>query len=122
MTFSCIRAFFRFCEKPHRKGQRQDQFGAQFEQSLAMFGQNKKRERKSKLRDERKCAKTSKAPRKEHDDEESALSHETVETLQSQGEKLTGALEAMVKNQMQQLQLMNQFMNTFMQAMQLKDK
>ena len=62
-----------------------------------MFGQNKKRERKSKQRDERKCAKTSKAPRKEHEDEESALSHETVETLQSQGEKLTGALEAMVK-------------------------
>ena len=89
---------------------------------MAMFGRNKKRERKSKQRDERKCAKTSKAPRKEHDDEESALSHETIETLQSQGEKLTGALEAMVKNQMQQLQLMNQFMNTFMQAMQLKDK
>ena len=44
-----------------------------------------------------------------------------METLQS-GEKLTGVLEALEKNQTQQLQLMNQFMNTFMQAMQSKDK
>lgn len=41
-------AFFRFGKKQHRRGQRQDQFGAQLEQSLAMFGRNKKRERKSK--------------------------------------------------------------------------
>ena len=50
-----------------------------------------------------------------------SLFRDTVETFQS-GEKLTGVLEALEKNQTQQLQLMNQFMNTFMQAMQSKDK
>lgn len=46
----------------------------QFEKSLAVFGLNKKRESKSQWRDERKRAKTSKVPRKEHDDEESVFS------------------------------------------------
>lgn len=33
-------------------------------------------------------------------------------------DKITGVLEAMEKNQAQQLKLMNKFMNNFLQAMQ----
>lgn len=55
-----------------------------------------------------------------HHRRNSTLFYESMETLQSQGEKLR-VLEAMEKNQTQQLQLINQFMNTSMQVMQSKD-
>ncbi|KAL9977490.1 hypothetical protein ACROYT_G014898 [Oculina patagonica] len=93
----------------------------EFEQSLAVFGLNKKRERKSQHRDERKRAKTEKATRKKRDEDDD-LFRESMETLQAQGDKLTKVLEAMEKNQTQQLQIMNQFMNNFMQAMQSKNQ
>ena len=41
-----------------------------------------------------------------------------MKKLQEQGGKISGLLESMERNQAQQLQLMNQFMNNFMQAMQ----
>ncbi|XP_078363753.1 uncharacterized protein LOC144647961, partial [Oculina patagonica] len=93
----------------------------EFEQSLAVFGLNKKRERKSQRRDERKRAKTAKATRKERDEDDD-LFRESMEKLQAQGDKLTNVLEAMEKNQTQQLQIMNQFMTNFMQAMQPKNQ
>lgn len=93
----------------------------EFEQSLAVFGLNKMRERKSKRRDGRKRAKAAKAARKERDEDDD-LFRESMEKLQAQGDKLTNVLEAMEKNQTQQLQIMNQFMNNFMQAMQSKNQ
>ena len=93
----------------------------EFEQSLAVFGLNRKRERKSKGRDERKRAKTAKPSRKEHDDDDGVF-RQSMEKLQAQGDRLTNALEAMEKNQAQQLQIMGQFMTTFLEAMQLKNQ
>ncbi|KAL9969657.1 hypothetical protein ACROYT_G021895 [Oculina patagonica] len=98
-----------------------EEIDEEFEQSLAVFGLNKKRERKSQRRDERKRAKTAKATRKERDEDDD-LFRESMEKLQAQGDKLTNVLEAMEKNQTQQLQIMNQFMNNFMQAMQSKSQ
>ena len=93
----------------------------EFEQSLAAFGLNRKKERKSQ-HDERKRAKDAKAPRKEQE-EGNTLFRESMKKLQEQGGKISGLLESMERNQAQQLQLMNQFMNNFMQAMQSsKDK
>ena len=88
----------------------------QLEESLAAFGLKRRRERKTQ-RDESKCTKTGKAPRKEHE-EDDTIFREGVQKLQEQGDRITGVLESMEKNQAQQLQLMNQFMNNFMQAMQ----
>ena len=88
----------------------------EFEQSLAAFGLNRKKERKSQ-HDERKRAKDAKAPRKEQE-EGNTLFRESMKKLQEQGGKISGLLESMERNQAQQLQLMNQFMNNFMQAMQ----
>lgn len=59
--------------------------------------------------------------RKERDEDDD-LFRESMEKLQAQGDKLTNVLEAMEKNQTQQLQIMNQFMNNFMQAMQSKNQ
>ena len=93
----------------------------EFEQSLAAFGLKRKKERKSQ-RDERKRAKGAKAPRKEQE-EGDTLFCESMKKLQEQGDKISGVLESMERNQAQQLQLMNQFMNNFIQAMQSsKDK
>ena len=93
----------------------------EFEQSLAVFGLKRKKERKSQ-RDKRKRAKGAKAPRKEQE-EGDTLFRESMKKLQEQGDKISGVLESMGRNQAQQLQLMNQFMNNFMQAMQSsKDK
>lgn len=92
----------------------------EFEQSLAAFGLKQKKERKSQ-RDERKRSKGAKAPCKEQE-EDDTLSRESMK-LQEQGDKISGVLESMGRKQMQQLQLMNQFMNNFMQAVQSsKDK
>ena len=88
----------------------------EFEQSLAVFGLKRKKERKSQ-RDKRKRAKGAKAPRKEQE-EGDTLFRESMKKLQEQGDKISGVLESMERNQAQQLQLMNQFMNNFMQAMQ----
>lgn len=66
----------------------------QFEHSFAVFGLHKKRERKSqKEREERESM-----PKLTHDEEESALFSESVETLKSQREKFIGVMEAMEKN------------------------
>ena len=93
----------------------------ELEQSLAIFGLKRKKERKSQ-RDKRKHAKGAKAPRKEQE-EGDTLFRESMKKLQEQGDKISGLLESMERNQAQQLQLMNQFMNNFMQAMQSsKDK
>ena len=93
----------------------------EFEQSLAVFGLKRKKERKSQ-RDKRKRAKGAKAPRKEQE-EGDTLFRESMKKLQEQGDKISGVLESMERNQAQQLQLMNQFMNNFMQATQSsKDK
>ena len=93
----------------------------EFKQSLAAFGLKRKKERRSQ-RDERKRAKGAKAPRKEQE-EGDTLFRESMKKLQEQGDKISGVLESMERNQAQQLQLMNQFMNNFMQAMQSsKDK
>ena len=88
----------------------------EFEQSLAAFGLKRKKERKSQ-RDERNRAKGAKAPRKEQG-EGDTLFRDSMKKLQEQGDKISGVLESMDRNQAQQLQLMNQFMNNFMQAMQ----
>ena len=88
----------------------------QFEESLAAFGLKQRRERKNQ-RDERKRTKTGKAPRKEQE-EDNTIFREGMQKLQEQGDRITGMLESMEKNQAQQLQLMNQFMSNFMQAMQ----
>ena len=88
----------------------------QFEESLSTFGLKQRRERK-KQRDERKRTKTGKAPRKEQE-EDDTIFWEGMQKLQEQGDRITGVLESMEKNQAQQLQLMNQVMNNFMQAMQ----
>ena len=93
----------------------------EFEKSLAVFGLNRKRERKSQRRDERKRAKTAKPSRKECEDDDRVF-QESTEKLQAQGDRLTNALEAMEKNQTQQLQIRGQFMTTFMEAMQSKNK
>ena len=93
----------------------------EFEKSLAVFGLNRKRERKSERRDERKRTKTAKPSRKERDNDDRVF-RESMEKLQAQGDRLTNALEAMEKNQTQQLQIMGQFMTTFMEAMQSKNK
>ena len=77
--------------------------------SLAAFGLKRKKERKSQ-RDERKRAKGAKAPRKEQE-EGDTLFRESMKKLQEQGDKISGVLESMERNQAQQLQLMNQFMN-----------
>ena len=93
----------------------------EFEQSLAVFGLKRKKERKSQ-HDKRKRAKGAKAPRKEQE-EGDTLFRESMKKLQEQGDKISGVLESMERNQAQQLQLMNQFMNNFMQATQSsKDK
>ena len=93
----------------------------EFKQSLAAFGLKRKKERKSQ-RDEKKCAKGAKAPRKEQEKGDT-LFRKSMKKLQEQGDKISGVLESMERNQAQQLQLMNQFMNNFMQAMQSsKDK
>ena len=93
----------------------------EFKQSLAAFGLKRKKERKSQ-RDKRKCAKGAKAPRKEQE-EGDTLFRKSMKKLQEQGDKISGVLESMERNQAQQLQLMNQFMNNFVQAMQSsKDK
>ena len=89
--------------------------------SLAVFVLKRKKERKSQ-RDKRKRAKGAKAPRKEQE-EGDTLFRESMKKLQEQGDKISGVLESMERNQAQQLQLMNQFMNNFMQATQSsKDK
>ena len=89
--------------------------------SLAVFVLKWKKERKSQ-RDKRKRAKGAKAPRKEQE-EGDTLFRESMKKLQEQGDKISGLLESMERNQAQQLQLMNQFMNNFMQATQSsKDK
>lgn len=93
----------------------------EFEKSLAVFDLNRKRERKSQRRDERKRAKTAKPSWKGRDDDDRVF-RESMEKLQAQGDRLTNALEAMEKNQTQQLQIMGQFMTTFMEAMQSKNK
>lgn len=93
----------------------------EFEKSLAVFGLNRKRERKSQRRDERKRAKTAKPSRKEREDDDRVF-QESTEKFQAQGDRLTNALEAMEKNQTQQLQIRGQFMTTFMEAMQSKNK
>ena len=87
----------------------------QFEESLAAFGLKRRGERKNQC-DERKRTKTGKAPRKEQE-EDDTIFREGMQKLQEQGDRITGVLESMEKNQAQQLQLMNQFMNNFMQAM-----
>ena len=74
----------------------------EFEKSLAVFGLNRKRERKSQRRDERKRAKTAKPSRKECEDDDRVF-QESTEKLQAQGDRPTNALEAMEKNQTQQL-------------------
>lgn len=93
----------------------------EFEKSLAVFGLNRKRERKCQRRDERKRAKTAKPSRKEREDDDRVF-QESTEKFQAQGDRLTNALEAMEKNQTQQLQIRGQFMTTFMEAMQSKNK
>lgn len=46
-----------------------------------------------------------------------------MKKLQEQGDKISGVLESMEKNQAQQFQVMDQFMKNFTQAMQSsKDK
>ena len=88
----------------------------EFEQSLDAFGLKRKKERKSQR------AKGAKAPHKERE-EGDTLFRESMRKLQEQGDKISGVLESMERNQAQQLQLMNQFMNNFIQAMQSsKDK
>ena len=52
-------------------------------------------------------------PKLTHDEEESALFSESVETLKSQREKFIVVMEAMEKKPWLQLQLINQFLNTF---------
>ena len=79
--------------------------------SLSLHG-----ERKNQC-DERKHAKSAKAQRKKTD-EEDALIRGSMQKLQEQGDKITRVPESMEKNQAQQLQLMNQFMNSFVQTMQ----
>ena len=92
----------------------------QFEESLAAFGLKRKKERKS-LREERKRAKSAKAPRREQEGD--ALFCESMKKQQEQGDKFSGVLESAVKIQAQQFQLIEQIMNNFMQAMQSsKDK
>ena len=88
----------------------------QFEESLAAFGLKRRRERKNQ-RNERKRTKTGKAPRKEQE-EDDTIFREGMQKLQGQGDRITGVLESMEKDQAQQLQVMNQFMNNFMQARQ----
>ena len=78
---------------------------------LAAFGLKRKKERKSQ-RDERKRAKSAKAPRKEQEEGDTFFL-ESMEKLQEQGDKISGVLESMEKNQAQQLQLMNQFIRFF---------
>ena len=93
----------------------------QFEESLAAFRLKRKKERKNQG-DERKRAKSAKAPRIEQE-EDDGLFRESMKNLQDQGDKIYGVLESMEKNQAQQLQLMDKFMNSFMQAVQSsKDK
>ena len=70
---------------------------------------------------EREPVKTSKAPQKERDDD-GDLFRDSMGKLQALGDKLTGVLEEMEKNQTQQLQLLTRFMKTFRQAMQSKEK
>ena len=77
----------------------------EFQQSLAAFGLKRKKERKNQ-RDERKRAKGAKAPRKEQE-EGDTLFRESMKKLQEQGDKISGVLESMERNQAQQLQLMN---------------
>ena len=54
-------------DSPKANKENDDDLDEQFEQSLAVFGLNRKGERKSQRMDERKRAKTSKAPQIERD-------------------------------------------------------
>ena len=71
--------------------------------------------------DESEPGKTSKAPQKERGGD-GDLFRDSMGKLQALGDKLTGVLEEMEKNQTQQLQLLTRFMKTFRQAMQSKEK
>lgn len=51
------------------------------------------------------------------DDKETAVFRKTMERLQTQGDRIAFAMESMQKTQNQQLELMTQFMNTFLEQM-----
>ena len=51
------------------------------------------------------------------DDKESAVFRETMEKFQTQGDRIAAAMESMLRTQNQQLELMTQFMNTFLEQM-----
>ena len=72
----------------------------EFENALAAFGLNKKQGRKSHQRDDRKRVKRRKSlPKEESDVDESAMFCQSIEKLQAQGDKITGVLESMERNQ-----------------------
>ena len=99
-------------ESPKANEENDDDLDEQFfEQSLAVFGLNRKGERESQRKDGRKRAKTSKAPQIERDSGNDLFrdSMEKDEKLQAQDDKLTEVMEAMEESQIQQLQLMTQF-------------
>lgn len=66
----------------------------------------------------RKRRKKNQDSRHSSDDKEAAVFCETMEKLQAQGDRIAAAMEAMLKTQNQQFELMNKFMNTFLQHMQ----
>lgn len=65
----------------------------QFQESLAGFGLQRRRERKNQ-RDERKHTKTGKVPRKEQE-EDDTIFREGMQKLQEQGDRITGVLKSM---------------------------
>lgn len=86
------------------------------DEEFAQFAVSKNRQR------DRKDRKKSRKRKSSSDDEEDSPFNKQMEKLGEQGDKLNGKLESMGKNQSQQLQMLNQFMNNFMQVMQTKSQ
>lgn len=80
--------------------------------SIFNFLKSTSKVRKDRKKPTKKSAKSARRSVKMDGKEEEDMYAEQMKSLQNQGDKLNNILESMEKNQSQQLQIMNQFMNT----------